>query len=123
VLLYEPELHLGSAPDILVPDYAGWRRERLPEVPDAPALSLAPAWVCEILSPSTSASDRNVKMPVYAREGVAHLWLVDPDARTVEVFKLEGSRWIRLAIHQGAATIRAEPFDELPLDLAVIWQR
>ena len=78
ILLDEPELHLHG--DVLVPDLAGWRRERMPELPDAAAFELAPDWICEVLSPSTAASDRAEKMPIYARERVAHVWLVDPIA-------------------------------------------
>jgi Uma2 family endonuclease len=46
-------LHLGL--DIVVPDLAGWRRERLPHLPKAAFFSLAPDWICEVLSPSTAA--------------------------------------------------------------------
>src|ERR1700690_1278142 len=87
ILLDEPELHLHG--DVLVPDLAGWRRERMPELPDAPAFELAPDWVCEVLSPSTAATDRAQKMPIYAREGVGHAWLVGPIARTPEDCRLE----------------------------------
>src|SRR5882757_4578268 len=76
VILDEPELHVHG--DILVPDLAGWRRERMPEIPEAAAFELAPDWVCEVLSPGTEATDRADKMPIYAREKVAHVWLVDP---------------------------------------------
>src|SRR5689334_25190870 len=84
----EPELHFGD--DVLVPDLAGWRRERMPRVPRTPAFTLAPDWLCEVLSPSTARLDRAAKLPVYAREGVKHVWLVDPEARMLEVFRLEG---------------------------------
>ena len=87
VLLDEPELHPHG--DVLVPDLAGWRRDRMPELPDAPAFELAPGWVCEVLSRSTAAVDRAEKLPIYAREHVAHAWLVDPIARTLEAFSLE----------------------------------
>src|SRR3989442_11292342 len=91
-ILVEPELHLGE--DVLVPDLAGWRRERLPAIPDAAALSLPPDWACEIVSSSTGALDRGRKMQVYACERVGHLWIVDPGPRTVEGYRLEGGRWI-----------------------------
>ena len=70
LFLFEPELHLAD--DKLVADLAGWRRDRLPCVPDAPVLTLAPDWVCEILSPSTERLDRVRKLPAYARHGVGH---------------------------------------------------
>src|SRR5579862_5726601 len=94
ILLDEPELHLHG--DVLVPDLAGWRRERMPELPDAAAFDLAPDWICEVLSHSTAASDRAEKMPVYARERVGHIWLVDPIARTLEACRLENERWVLL---------------------------
>src|SRR5690606_30130204 len=89
VILDEPELHLGG--DVLVPDLAGWRRERMPEIPDAAGFELAPDWVCEVLSPSTEAVDRAQKVRLYAREGVAHVWLLNPRGRTLEVLALDGS--------------------------------
>jgi Uma2 family endonuclease len=121
ILLDEPELHLRS--DILVPDLAGWRRARMPELPDAAAFELAPDWVCEVLSPSTAAIDRAEKMPIYARERVPHLWLVDPIARTLEAFHLENDRWTLLGTWRDDARVRAEPFTELELELASLWAR
>lgn len=118
-ILDEPEIHLGH--DVLVPDLAGWRRERLPTVPDAASMTLAPDWVCEIVSPSTESLDRARKMPVYARAGVAHLWLVNPQARTLEVYRLAEGRWLLLATHEGGAHVRAEPFDAVELALAPLW--
>ncbi|HCF57461.1 MAG TPA: hypothetical protein DFS52_05650 [Myxococcales bacterium] len=118
-LLDEPELHLGS--DVLVPDLAGWRRERLPALPDSPAFDLAPDWVCEVVSPSTSAIDRAVKSKIYARERVRHLWLLDPRARTLEVMRLEEGRWVVVAVHAGDEVVRAEPFEAIELELAALW--
>jgi Uma2 family endonuclease len=123
VILDEPELHLGPEPDVLVPDLAGWRRERMPELPDAAAFTLAPDWVCEVISPSTEAHDRAGKMPIYAREGVAHLWLVDPLLQTLEVFQLEGRAWMLVSVHRGASRVAAPPFAALELDLALLWAR
>lgn len=68
IILDEPELHLAG--DVMVPDLAGWRRERLPELPNVAAFELAPDWVCEVLSPSTAPFDRRRKLPIYARERV-----------------------------------------------------
>lgn len=118
-LLDEPELHLGS--DVLVPDLAGWRRERLPAVPRAPYLALAPDWVCEIVSPSTEGIDRVKKLAIYARENVLHVWLVNPTSETLEVLRLESGRWTLLAVHEGVAVIRAEPFDAIELELSALW--
>jgi Uma2 family endonuclease len=120
-IIPEPELHLGR--DIVVPDLAGWRRERLPRPPspEEPFVTLAPDWVCEVLSPSTRVVDRERKLPLYHREGVAHAWLVDPLARTLEIFRREPSEWRLLATHAGAETVHAEPFDAVPLGLGVLW--
>ncbi|AFE03844.1 hypothetical protein COCOR_01060 [Corallococcus coralloides DSM 2259] len=119
VFLGEQELHLQQ--DVLVPDIAGWRLERMPDVPESAAMSLAPDWVCEVLSPSTRKLDREAKLPVYAREGVRHVWLMDPRTRTLEVFGLRDGRYEALLTHVGVAPVRAEPFDAVELDLEFIW--
>ncbi|HEX8441046.1 Uma2 family endonuclease [Archangium sp.] len=119
-LLFEPELHLGE--DVLVPDIAGWRRERMPKMPRVVGFTLAPDWVCEVLSPSTVKLDREKKMKVYAREGVRHLWLVDPLRQELEVYGLEGSRWKPRGTHTGQDQVRAEPFEALSLELALLWE-
>ncbi|WP_437659879.1 Uma2 family endonuclease [Sorangium sp. So ce1182] len=128
-ILDEPELHFPDpdAPgeiDALVPDLAGWRRERMPELPETAYFALAPDWVCEVLSPSTASFDRDEKMPVYAREGVRHAWLVDPIARTREVYVLgQDRRWGLAVVHRDAAHVRVEPFDAIELDLSVLWAK
>lgn len=119
VILAEPELHLGK--DILVPDLAGWRVERMPVRPVEPFLELPPDWVCEILSPSTARFDRVEKMPVYAQHGVPHLWLIDPMARTLEAYALEGNRWVLLGAHGGDEVVRVVPFDAVGIELGRLW--
>lgn len=118
-ILFEPELHLG--PDILVPDLAGWRRERMPVLRDVPYFELAPDWVCEVLSTSTARVDRVRKKPIYAREGVSHLWLVDPIARTLEVYRLDGGRWIDVGAYGDTEVVRAEPFAAVEMDMSQWW--
>jgi Uma2 family endonuclease len=118
-LLFEPELHFGK--DVLVPDMAGWRRERLPVLRNVAAFTLAPDWVCETISPTTGAIDRGRKMRIYARERVGHLWFVDPLARTLEVYRLEDDRWIVASTHGGHDVVRVEPFDAVELHLARWW--
>ena len=118
-ILYEPELHWVE--DVLVPDFAGWRRERMPTIPDVPYFELAPDWVCEILSPATARLDRVKKLALYARARVGHAWLVDPLARTLEVLRLEGDRWLLLASFADDAKVRAEPFEAVELDLSRWW--
>ena len=119
VLLDEPELHLQG--DVLVPDLAGWRRERMPEIPDAAAFELAPDWVCEVLSPGTGATDRADKVPLYAAQGVRHVWLVDPLLRTLEVLRMDGPTYRLVGTWRDDAVVRAEPFDAIELDIASLW--
>lgn len=118
-ILPEPELHFGK--NVLVPDFAGWRRSRMPQFPDAAYVSLAPDWVCEILSPSTARLDRAKKLAVYAREAVAHAWLIDPVLRTLEVLRLEAGRWTILATFADREAVRAEPFTNTELELGELW--
>jgi len=119
VILYEPELHFGS--DVLVPDLAGWRRARLPNVPPDAYLTLAPDWICEVLSTSTEKLDRGKKLRIYAREGVAHAWLVDPLAHTLEIMSLDAGGWKQLGRYEGEAKVRAAPFDAIELELGTLW--
>jgi Uma2 family endonuclease len=119
ILLHEPELHFKD--DVLVPDIAGWRRERLPRLPAGAYLTLAPDWLCEVLSPSTEAIDRTRKLTIYAQQGVANVWLVDPLLETLEVLRLESQRWSLLAKHEGRAKVRAEPFTAMELELEALW--
>jgi Uma2 family endonuclease len=119
VILYGPELHFGR--DVLVPDLAGWRRARLPNVPAEAYLTLAPDWICEVLSNSTEALDRGKKLRIYAREGVVHAWLVDPLAHTLEVLALEAGRRTQLERYAGEAKVRAAPFGAIELELGALW--
>jgi Uma2 family endonuclease len=118
-IIFEPELHLGA--DILVPDLAGWRRERMPIYPDAPYFQLAPDFVCEFVSPTTGRLDRARKMPKYAANAIRHLWLVDPVPRTLEVYRLEKGSWLLLATHADDERVRAEPFDAVEIGLQLLW--
>jgi Uma2 family endonuclease len=120
-ILDEPELHL--VPDEPInPDIAGWRRERMPELPETAHFSLPPDWVCEVLSKSTEKVDREEKMPIFAAHGVRHVWLVDPVAKTLEVFTLGARRrWGAPQIHQGDARVRVPPFEAIELDLSALW--
>ena len=118
-ILDEPELHLG--PHILVPDLAGWRRERLPVIPDTAFFTLSPDWVCEVLSPGTARTDRADKMPLYAEYGVSFLWLIDPALRTLEAFVLRDGRWLLEHVYQEDDEVRAVPFDAITFPLADLW--
>jgi Uma2 family endonuclease len=124
VILIEPELHIVG--QVMVPDLAGWRRERMPEIANAPFFDLAPDWLCEVISPSTGALDRAKKMPHYARAGVGHVWLADPTPKTLEVYRLDGGGsvgWRLAATYEGDAVIEAAPFDAVALDLTRLWAR
>jgi Uma2 family endonuclease len=123
VILFEPELHLGRLPDVLAPDLAGWRRERMPEMPDVAAFELAPDWVCEVISESTEKIDRTRKMRIYRREAVKHVWLLSPTLQTLEVYRYEAGRYLLLDTYEGTAAVRAEPFDAIELDLSALWAR
>ncbi|SHF72250.1 Endonuclease, Uma2 family (restriction endonuclease fold) [Desulfacinum infernum DSM 9756] len=119
VIILEPEVAFGE--NILVPDLAGWKKERFPTDEPHNWISVAPDWICEVLSPATARRDRADKMPIYARHEVRHLWLLDPDLQTLEVFVLEAGRWVLAGVHAGSAKVRAEPFQQLELDLGVLW--
>jgi Uma2 family endonuclease len=118
-ILDEPELHLGE--DVLVPDLAGWRRERLPSIPKAAAITLAPDWVCEILSPATRKFDLSAKRDGYGAAGVAHLWHLDPEARTLEAFELRDGAWVLQVTLKDDDEVRVPPFHAVAFSLAALW--
>ena len=118
-ILNEPQLHLGE--DIVVPDIAGWRRERMPTLPDAAYFTLAPDWVCEVLSPSTRKFDLGDKSAVYARAGVGHIWFVDPIARSLEARELRGTKWVNIATLNNDATVSLPPFEAISFNLGDLW--
>jgi Uma2 family endonuclease len=121
IILDEPELHLDH--NVLVPDLAGWRRERMPEMPHSAWFSLPPDWLCEVLSPATAATDRTEKLPIYAAARVAHVWLMDPLARTLEVLRLDGPSYRLVQAARDDARVRVEPFEAIELELASFWAR
>jgi Uma2 family endonuclease len=119
VIIAEPEIALGE--NILVPDLAGWKKERFPIEEPHNWISVTPDWVCEILSPATAQVDRTEKMPIYAQHRVLHAWLIDPILKTLEVFRFESGRWIVLGAYAKSAKVHAEPFSEIELDLGILW--
>lgn len=125
VILDEPEIHLGPRPDRIVPDLAGWRRERMPRLAEGekpPAhYRHAPDWACEVLSPSTRARDKGVKMRIYAREGVKHLWYVEPLERRLDVYRLSEGQWVLAQSFGEEDRVHAEPFEALELEMALLW--
>lgn len=105
---------------MLVPDIAGWRRERT-HIPQDQRFEVVPDWVCEVLSPATAKKDRVLKMPVYARYGVNYLWLVDPLARTLEVLELQAGKWVISGLFKDEDSVSAPPFTEITLNLTELW--
>jgi Uma2 family endonuclease len=120
LILDEPEIHVVG--QVLVPDLAGWRRARMPELPDVAHFELRPDWICEVVSPSTAARDRTRKADHYARAGVEWLWLLDPGPRTLEILQLDDTAtWRRVGSFAGDGAVRAAPFDAIELDLGLLW--
>lgn len=118
-ILQLPELRFRG--DLLVPELAGWRRARMPVLPETAPFTLPPDWICEVLSPATARTDRLEKLRIYAREGVRHAWLIDPIARTLEVLRLENARWSIVVVHGGDERVSVEPFAEVEIQLASLW--
>jgi Uma2 family endonuclease len=117
-ILAEPEIHFVVDQEVAVPDLAGWRRERMPTIPQGHRFEVVPDWVCEILSPSTASKDRDIKMPLYAEYGVPYAWLVDPTSKTLEACRVQNGEWRLPAKAAGNDKIAVEPFDALKLDLS-----
>ena len=119
IILIEPEVMLGE--DLLVPDLAGWKKERLPKLPKENWISVVPDWVCEILSPSTVRIDRVRKMPIYAEYKVSYFWLIDPIVNTLETFQLKDGVWMVVGNYADTEKVWAAPFSEVEIDLANLW--
>jgi len=119
-ILNEPELHFGN--DVLIPDIASWRLQTMPLYPNVPFFTIAPDWICEVLSDSTQKIDRNEKQEIYAREGIPYLWYVDPIAKTLEVLELCGDRLVPLVVLDGAAEVSQPPFHAVSFPLAWLWE-
>ena len=90
-------------------------------LPNVTAFTQAPDWACEVVSATTAGADRVRKMRIYARESVGHLWLVEPLARTLEVYRLENGRWLVASTHGADEHVRAEPFEAVELELNRWW--
>lgn len=119
IFMTEPELHFGS--DVVVPDIAGWRRERLTTLPDKAYLETAPDWVCEVISPSTESYDRGPKRQIYAEAGVANLWFVNPVEQYLEAFQNVAGQWLLQSTVGGADEVKIPLFDAAPFSLGVLW--
>lgn len=119
-ILPEPGIELPNTPEI-APDVAGWRRDRLPQLPADTAIRVVPDWVCEVLSPTTRRHDLLVKKPYYAKVGVPYHWLIDLEARTVTAYRLQAGLWVEIGVFGDEHDARIEPFDEVTLDVASWW--
>ncbi len=119
VILDEPELHLDA--QVLVPDLAGWRRERMATCPDVAYFTLTPDWVCEVLSPATAVLDRTRKQHLYREHGVSWLWFVDPSARTIEVWSRGDVGWMVADTFGGEGEARIPPFEAVAFDIGALW--
>jgi hypothetical protein len=122
LILDEPEVHLAAK--VIIPYLAGWRRERMPEMPvDKAYFVLPPDWVCEVLSPSTASLDRGDKLKVYAAFDVQHVWFVDPEAKTLEILERDARGYRVFEVFSGDGKVRAVPFDAIELELGLRWAR
>ena len=119
IILDEPEISFGE--DILVPDLAGWKKERFSVSEEHNWISVVPDWVCEIISPGTVRKDRIQKMPIYGRHDVPYVWLIDPIAKSLEIFRLESGRWTVAGLYAENDKVRAEPFEQMEINLADLW--
>jgi Uma2 family endonuclease len=117
-IIPEPGIDLPGSPEFS-PDVAGWRREKLPVLPER--FTTAPDWLCEIQSKGTRGYDLRVKRPFYAEIGVEWLWYVDSEARTLTVSRLQAGRWLEMGVYGDLDKVRASPFEAVELDLADWW--
>ncbi len=119
-ILDEPELHLDR--HILVPDLAGWRKQRMPKLPDTAWFEIAPDWICEVLSPATAKTDRSEKMPIYASLNVQYLWLIDPILQTLETYLLQDGHWLLQDSLKDDDQVCSLPFSEHTFPLSNLWE-
>ena len=112
----EPELHLG--PHVVVPDLAGWRKERMPIVPDVAFIDFVPDWICEILSPSTERNDRGRKRRIYANFGLSFYWLLNVPERQLEAYELRDGKFVLFETFEDGADVNAPPFAAVPFPLS-----
>ena len=115
-IFIEVDVALGPQ-DIVRPDLAGWRRERLPRPGAVRPIEVAPDWICEVLSPATAARDRVHKRNLYARSGVSHYWLIDPAARVLEALAANDGRWMETGVYDDTSVARIGPFEAIELEV------
>jgi Uma2 family endonuclease len=117
-ILLEVDVRFGLH-DVVRPDLAGWRRERLPSPWDVRPIDVVPDWVCEVLSPSNAPHDRVRKRALYARHGVPYYWIVDPTGRTLEALRLDPATgaWIEVGAYDDQSTAGIAPFEAVALEV------
>lgn len=120
-IIDEPEVHFARDTEVAVPDIAGWRKERMPRIPEDHRFEIVPDWICEILSPSNAKLDRTEKMPLYAKYGVGYVWLVDPLSKTLEAFELIDNRWSMIGVFKDEERVQIKPFDKIKIELSDLW--
>jgi Uma2 family endonuclease len=120
-IFIEPEVHFVRDVEVLVPDLAGWRRERMPEIPQGHRFEIVPDWICEILSPSTASKDREIKMPIYEQYGVRYAWLLDLRRRSLEAYEPRDGAWTELERYRGSGTVAIPPFEAVTINLDGLW--
>ena len=119
IFMFDTEVKFGD--DLLVPDIAGWRKERLPSLPTTNWMQVRPDWVCEATSPSTASRDKHFKRDIYARSGVPHYWIVDPRTRVLEVFQLVHGKWTLFGTFSSGSDVVAPPFEAHSFPMDVLW--
>lgn len=119
IIIDEPEIAFGE--NILVPDLAGWKKERFPVEEEHNWISVVPDWVCEIVSPSSAGIDRVTKMGIYARHRVPHYWIIDPIGKTLEVLENNNMQWSIIGSYAGDDKVQADPFPAIVIDLGSLW--
>jgi Uma2 family endonuclease len=117
-ILQEPEVHLSLDNEVAVPDLAGWRKERLPEIPESHKFTVIPYWICEIFSPATETFDRQVKMPLYARYAIRFLWLIHPINKTLEAFHLVDTEYSLQGVYKSGDKLSIMPFQDIELKVS-----
>jgi Uma2 family endonuclease len=110
-----------DAHDVFRPDVAGWRRDRVPEPPAERPVRVRPDWVCEVLSTSDKRRDQVLKLRVYHRHAVPHYWLLDPEEKTLTVYRWQADGYVNALTAAAGERVRAEPFDALEFPLGALF--
>ena len=103
--------------DIVRPDVAGWRRERLPDPGDLRPIDVVPDGICEITSPSNARRDRVDKARLYLEAGVPFYWIVDPETRVLEALVRDGARWVEAGRFSDGDVVRLAPFEAIEIKI------